>query len=84
MIVSGKVQGVFFRASAKAAADGLGVVGLVRNLPNGSVYLEAEANEEQLQQFEAWCRKGPTRAIVDNVRVQEGNVANYREFIVQQ
>ena len=62
--VSGKVQGVFFRTSAKDAADRLGIQGLVRNEPDGSVYLEAEGQETALTDFVGWCRKGPSRATV--------------------
>jgi len=49
--VSGKVQGVFFRASTKEQADQLGVKGFVRNEPNGDVYIEVEGDEEKLKIF---------------------------------
>lgn len=62
--VGGKVQGVFFRASTKRMADQLGVSGIVRNEQDGSVYIEAEANVESLNQFVDWCRRGPSRAQV--------------------
>src|SRR5258706_2006965 len=60
--VTGKVQGVFFRASAREKAEELGVKGFVRNEPDGSVYIEAEAEEIILEQFLDWCREGPPRA----------------------
>lgn len=53
--VSGTVQGVFFRASTKDAADRLGIKGFVRNEPDGSVYIEAEGEEEKLNQFMECC-----------------------------
>ena len=62
--IGGKVQGVFFRASAKRMADQLGVSGIVRNEPDGSVYIEAEAKAEILDQFVDWCRRGPSGAQV--------------------
>lgn len=69
--VSGRVQGVFFRASAMEVADQLGVKGFVRNEPNGEVYIEAEAEEEILKRFVEWCHQGPTRARVTVVDVTE-------------
>ena len=81
--ISGKVQGVFFRASAQQEAERLGIKGYTRNEPDGSVYIEAEGQDERLQQFIAWCWKGPTRARVDQVTVSEGNVKGYVEFSVQ-
>ena len=62
--VSGNVQGVFFRATAKDTADRLGLSGIVRNEPDGSVYVEAEGEEGALDHFTAWCRQGPPRAKV--------------------
>lgn len=57
--ISGKVQGVFFRASAKEQADALGVVGFAQNQPDGSLYIEAEGEEEALDKFVNWCKKSP-------------------------
>jgi acylphosphatase len=78
--VSGKVQGVFFRASTQAKAEELGVNGIVKNETDGSVYIEAEAEEETLKRFVAWCHQGPERAKVTECIVQEGNLKNYRNF----
>ena len=64
IIIYGKVQGVFFRASAQAKASELGVVGWVRNLPNGTVEVHAEGNQGSLDQFIEWCRMGPPSAKV--------------------
>lgn len=78
--VSGKVQGVFFRASAQSRAEELGISGFVRNEEDGSVYIEAEAEEEQLKSFIVWCQRGPSRAEVKQCIVNEGQVRNYRDF----
>ncbi len=78
--VTGKVQGVYYRASAAEEARKLGLTGLVRNEPDGSVYLEAEGPEEALQTFVAWCRRGPARAVVKEVLVAEGALKNYAAF----
>lgn len=65
IIVSGKVQGVFFRATTKQKADELNISGFARNEPDGCVYIRAEGEEENLQAFIAWCHLGPPRARVD-------------------
>lgn len=80
--ISGKVQGVFFRASTQEVALRLEVNGLVRNEPDGSVYIEAEGSEEKMNQFIAWCRHGPTRAQVVTFVMQETSPKNYVGFKV--
>lgn len=81
--VSGKVQGVFFRASAKEQADRVGVKGFARNELNGDVYMEAEGEDEQLKIFLEWCARGPSRAHVANVKVEETEVKNFVLFEVR-
>jgi acylphosphatase len=83
IIVTGKVQGVFFRASAKEAADQLNIKGFAQNMPNGSVHIEAEGAAEKLKQFVDWCHKGPPRAQVTHVDVQEGDVKNFERFEIK-
>lgn len=78
--IYGKVQGVFFRISAKAVADQLKVKGLVKNMPDGSVYIEAEGDDFSLESFLEWCNEGPLQATVQKVEVVEGEVKNYRNF----
>ena len=68
--VSGRVQGVWYRASAKAKADELGIAGTVRNLPDGTVYIEATGPADQLEAFVIWCNDGPELARVDHVAVE--------------
>ncbi len=80
--VLGKVQGVFFRALSKEKADELGITGFVRNEPAGDVYIEAEGEEDSIQQLIIWCRTGPPRAVVEAVRANEGTVVGYKEFSV--
>lgn len=81
--VSGKVQGVFYRASTADKANSVGVNGFVRNEPDGSVYLEAEGDEQKVIELVEWCRKGPARAVVSNVEVHEQSPKNYRGFEVR-
>jgi len=80
--VTGKVQGVFFRASTKAVADQMGVKGLVKNQKDGSVYIEAEGSATILDLFLDWCKEGPEKALVENVEVADGEIKNYRNFEV--
>lgn len=83
IIVSGRVQGVFFRASTKDEADLLSVNGFVRNEPNGDVYIEAEGDEMQLEKFLNWCRKGPPRSIVEKIITSEKEIAGFKNFEVR-
>jgi acylphosphatase len=71
VIVKGKVQGVYYRASAKEVATRLGLVGFVKNQKDGDVYLEAEGSEDQLDALITWCKRGPQYAVVDRVEVIE-------------
>lgn len=80
--IAGHVQGVFFRASTKAVADQLGVKGAVKNQPDGSVFIEAEADDMTLDMFLDWCKEGPEHANVISVQTHEGELKNYRNFEV--
>ncbi len=80
--ITGKVQGVFFRASTKAVADQLGIKGFVLNRDDGSVYTEAEGDDLSIELFLDFCRKGPEHAIVENVEVSQGDIKNFRNFEV--
>ena len=79
--IEGKVQGVFFRWSAKNKADELGIRGFVRNEPDGCVSIEAESdNDIQLSQFIEWCHEGPQYAHVADVETSEGAVQDFSSF----
>lgn len=80
--VTGKVQGVFFRASTKAVADQMGVNGKVKNEKDGSVYIEAEANAIILDMFVEWCHQGPEKSDVESVTVTDGELQHYINFVV--
>jgi acylphosphatase len=80
--ISGRVQGVFFRASTRQKAEELGIKGFVRNEPDGSVYVEAEASSEKLNEFVEWCKKGPSAARVDRCEVGEGEIVPFKSFSI--
>ena len=65
--ISGRVQGVFYRASTHDIAVKLGLSGWVRNMPDGCVEAVACGSEQQLAQFESWLHQGPPMARVDRV-----------------
>ena len=69
LIIKGKVQGVYFRASAKDVADEIGIKGWVKNTEEGNVEAMVSGNNDQVQKFIEWCRTGPRRAIVHHVDI---------------
>jgi len=81
--ISGRVQGVFFRAETKNQARDLDLTGFVRNEPDDSVYIEAEGEEENLNQFVDFCRSGPDHAEVSDFDVREGEMKNFSEFKIE-
>ncbi|HLH46498.1 MAG TPA: acylphosphatase [Acidimicrobiales bacterium] len=83
LIVRGRVQGVFYRASCAREAQRLGVAGWARNRPDGSVEVVAEGDAAAVDQLTAWCRRGPSRAQVDDVEVVDEPVAGGRGFTVR-
>lgn len=78
--ITGKVQGVGFRETTKIIANQMSVNGIIRNEADGSVYVEAEADDIFLEEFVNWCNEGPDRSRVENVEVSEGELKNYRNF----
>lgn len=83
LLISGRVQGVFFRANAKKTADLLKLKGWVKNLVTGEVELYAMGTEEQLKKLIEWSHQGPPRAHVTNVDIQwDKNLGEYDSFEV--
>lgn len=70
--VTGIVQGVFFRQGVKAEAMRRGLIGWVRNEPDGSVRIVAEGEEEKLREFIDWCKKGTEWARIEKVETEWG------------
>lgn len=81
--VRGRVQGVGFRWSALREARNRGIKGLVKNLSDGSVYIEAEGSIGQLNSFVEWCKKGPGFGFVDSVNVDTFPPVDYTDFRIE-
>ncbi len=69
--VTGRVQGVFYRASTRDVAKSLGLTGWVKNMPDGSVELEAQGPEDKIEKLIVWLNQGPPYSRVENVSVTE-------------
>jgi len=80
--ISGKVQGEYYRASARDAAQKLKLTGWVKNMSNGDVEATATGNEESLAKFVEWCREGPPGAKVENVVVNKLDEKAFEEFLI--
>ncbi|MCU0356810.1 MAG: acylphosphatase [Cyclobacteriaceae bacterium] len=78
--VEGRVQGVFYRAFVQEVALQLNIRGFVQNEADGSVYIEAEGDDNDLQQLIARCRQGPPRAQVSNLSVEEAPPKQFSYF----
>lgn len=83
IIIKGKVQGVFFRKNAQEYARKMDIMGFVRNEPDGTVYIEAEGSEDDLERFIKWCKMGSPEAKVSEIDTFESSVKGYREFTIE-
>jgi acylphosphatase len=83
LTVSGRVQNVGFRFHTQKAAQKHDISGFVKNLYDGSVYIEAEGEEENLDKFIVWCHQGPTWARVDQVNIQNSQIQDYEAFSIR-
>ncbi len=82
ILVRGRVQGVWFRESARQRAEQLGVGGWVRNRPDGAVEAELEGDSEDVDVLVGWFAHGPAQARVDSVAVEERAPVGGRGFSV--
>jgi acylphosphatase len=83
VVVSGQVQGVFFRDTCQRRARAYGVTGWVRNCPDGTVEAVFEGESEDVEAMIEWVRKGPPAAQVDRVAVTEEQAVGERSFQVR-
>lgn len=78
--ITGSVQDVGFRWAAKEQAAALKITGRAQNLPDGTLYIEAEGEPWQLDKFAEWCGQGPMFARVKGMEQGEGAVVGYKDF----
>ncbi len=82
LLINGKVQGVFYRATARQIAKRIGITGWIKNTREGNVEATVSGTEDQLQKFISWCKKGPEKAVVREVKVIEKEETSFDEFVV--
>jgi acylphosphatase len=83
LVISGIVQGVWYRASTKVMAEQLGLTGWVKNRPDGCVEAVFEGDEQKVKEMVAWCWKGPPNAKVTDISMKDDQiVGSFKEFTV--
>lgn len=82
VIVSGRVQGVYYRGTCRAVARELGVRGWVRNRGDGTVEVVAEGSRDAVGELIAWCREGPADADVWGLEITDEAPSGERDFRV--
>ncbi|HET9249007.1 MAG TPA: acylphosphatase [Actinomycetota bacterium] len=82
VVATGRVQGVFFRATCARLARDRGLAGYVRNLPDGAVEAAFEGPDAAVDEMVAWCREGPEVAVVHRLEVAEEDPAGETGFRV--
>ena len=83
-MISGRVQGVWFRASTKQKAESLGVNGWVRNTDDGHVEAVFEGDEKLVDEMIAWCKNGPPLSKVEKVIIENQlPVKNFKDFLIK-
>lgn len=83
VFVSGRVQGVFYRASTVEQATRAGLTGWVRNLPDGRVEAHLEGSQAAIDRVVIWCRQGPPLARVDDLQVEARDPEGHDDFAVR-
>ncbi|HKT03140.1 MAG TPA: acylphosphatase [Rugosimonospora sp.] len=83
VLVSGEVQGVFFRDTCRRVAGQQGVAGWVRNLPDGRVEAVFEGDAPGVERLVTWARRGPSRARVADVAVHDEPVEGLTRFEIR-
>ena len=80
--IAGKVQGVFYRATAKEVADRLNLSGWIKNKKDDTVEAVVTGDDEQLKKFVDWCKQGPEKATVEKVIVTEQEPLDFKDFVI--
>lgn len=82
LLIKGKVQGVFYRASARDEAEKLGITGWIKNTPDGDVEALVSGDDEKLSRFVNWCKIGPRRARVYDVLSEPAAEQVFQQFLI--
>ena len=82
LVISGKVQGVFFRETSRKLAEKLNITGWIKNNPDGKVEVLITGNEKDLDDFVSFCKKGPERAEVEEVKILKKQKMDFDKFEV--
>jgi acylphosphatase len=84
VLIQGRVQGVWFRASTKQKAEQLGLLGWVRNTADGHVEAVFEGNKQKIEEMIQWCHQGPPLSKVKNVQVTQQNPTySFEDFSIR-
>lgn len=82
LLISGKVQGVFFRETSRKVAEKLKIKGWIKNIMDDKVEVLITGEEKNLEEFIKWCKIGPERANVEEVKISKKPLANFEKFEV--
>ncbi len=81
--VTGRVQGVYYRATICQIANEMNLTGYVMNMPDWSVLIEVEGARDQLNEFRMLCEKGTVSSVVNEIVVVTGEVKGYTDFKIR-
>jgi len=83
ILVSGKVQGVFFRDSTRRKAMDIGLTGYAKNLPNGDVEVVAQGNEDKINELVGFIKNNPGHSKVENIKISGKIIENFKMFEIR-
>jgi acylphosphatase len=83
LLITGKVQGVFFRDSSKKVAEKLNITGWIKNRQDNKVEAMVSGDEKDVKAFIDWCKSGPERAEVEEVIVSEKEKISFKKFEIK-
>jgi acylphosphatase len=83
LLIKGRVQGVFYRASAKGKAIELNLTGWIRNTRENAVEAVASGTEVNIELFVDWCKKGPSNAVVKSVEITQVEENFFDSFLIR-
>ena len=82
LLIKGKVQGVYYRKTAQEKARELNIKGWVKYINGGRVEIMSSGSEDSIKEFIEWCKKGPEKAVVENVIVTPLSDEQFEDFTV--